>query len=70
MIVWRITGDSVGPNDCGAYYFETEFEALDYRQKLIDADPSNEIDMPDKIDIRTKAGLVYELNAAMGYGGA
>lgn len=73
MIVWRITGNEIGPNGNGAYYFATKKEAAEY---IRDIDRSTEegreyaasITRPEKLLILNREQLAEALNDAMGYG--
>jgi hypothetical protein len=70
MIIWRITGDEIGPHGNGAYFFATKAEAEKAKREFL-SDPENRDkfgDGPDKITILTRDQLANELNDAMGYG--
>ncbi len=75
MIVWRITGNEIGPNSCGAYYFATKREAdnalRDYRAPIGGMENEEAIcdsTFPERLVIKGRRALARELNDAMGYG--
>lgn len=71
MIVWRITGNDIGPNDCGAFYFATKAEATQALRDYNNA-PGDHLksEPPEKLVIVNREQLAAALNDAMGYGGA
>jgi hypothetical protein len=71
MIVWRITGNEVGPNGNGAAHFATKREADEARREYMSDRGNgcgNVIDLPEKLVIRNRRELAYKLDDAMGYG--
>jgi hypothetical protein len=71
MVVWRVVGSEIGPNDCGAVYFATKREAdarrLEYMKGI---EGIYEVDFPERIVIKNRKQLAEALNDAMGYGGS
>lgn len=63
MVVWRITGDEIGPNGNGAAYFPTKREATIALRRY-----GPEGNGPEKIIIKGREALAAELNDAMGFG--
>jgi hypothetical protein len=74
MIVWRITGNVIGPNDCGAHYFAKKKDAekalREYRAWRRENGAHDDAVGPEKIEIKDRYDLAEELNSAMGYGGS
>lgn len=80
MVIWRITGDEVGPDGNGAAHFETRSEAEDaireykrwrreaWAEKQLEGSPPMHVEGPIKIIVRNRQDLVHELDSAMGYG--
>jgi hypothetical protein len=73
MIVWKVTGNSIGSNDTGAVYCGTQAEAkLAIREYRADCKANNrhfDASKPEKITIRNRDEMCAELNKATGYGG-
>lgn len=73
MVIWRIEGDAIGPNDCAAAHFPTLTEAKEAITQYKDWHKRNERNCyysgPTKIIIKTNKQLARELDDAMGYGG-
>lgn len=74
MVIWRITGDSIGPNSCGAAHFVTKEEAeknlREHKQWCRDQGRSFDGHGPEKIVIKNREDLAWHLDAVMGYGGS
>lgn len=71
MIVWRITGNEVGPGGNGAAHFTTKREADEARREYMSDEGNgcgNVIDAPKKLIIRNRKDLARALDDAMGYG--
>lgn len=69
MIIWRITGNEVGPNGNGAAHFATKAEALAAWRHYDPEDFSGtRPTLPEKIIVRTRAELATALDDAMGFG--
>ena len=64
MIVWRITGNEVGPNGNGAAHFATKREADKARRECPGCEP------PERLAVKNRAELARALDEAMGYGAA
>lgn len=70
MIVWRITGEEIGPNGCWAAHFAKKSDAdkalREYRKRNPEVEPSG----PEKIEVRGRDDLAWHLDNAMGFGGS
>lgn len=72
MVIWKITGDEIGPDGNGAAHFATKEAAKkairDYcswcKENGKEAYPTG----PHKVVIRNREQLADALDAAMGYG--
>lgn len=73
MVIWRITGDEIGPEGCGAAHFATRSEAekaiRDYREWCRDNGKTPYVDGPTKLVISNRSELANALDQAMGFGG-
>ncbi len=63
FVIWRITGNEVGPDDSGADYFWNYEEAL---AAFLERG-AQEL---EKLYIPNKKAMVFYLRDAMGYGGS
>lgn len=68
MIVWRITGNEVGPNGNGANFFQTESAARAYAKEIDLLDQTGQVQLPERITVKNRKHLVAALIDAMGYG--
>jgi hypothetical protein len=75
MVIWRITGNEIGPNGNGAAHFATQKEALaalrDYRRPhggMENEEAICESDGPFKLVVKNREQLAALLDDAMGYG--
>jgi hypothetical protein len=69
MIVYRVTGNEIGPNSNGAMYFakKAEAEKALREHRAADADRMRQDDV-ERIEINGRDQLAAALNDAMGYG--
>jgi hypothetical protein len=71
MIVWKITGNEIGPNSNGARFFAQKRDAEKaLREYRADKADKRQGDGPDKIEVKDRDDLVRALHDAMGYGRA
>ena len=69
MIVWRITGNEIGPNGNGAAHFSLKADAeARLREFNKEAHPDAHGDGPEKIEVKGREDLARALDDAMGYG--
>jgi hypothetical protein len=73
MVIWKVTGNSIGANETGALYCETKEEAAvalrEYRQTCKEQGRHFDGQGPEKLMISNRKDLCQELNNATGYGG-
>lgn len=70
MVVWRITGNEIGPNGNGAAHFATKAEA-EQAKRAYESDeggPGNLASGPFKIVVHNRQQLADMLDDAMGFG--
>jgi hypothetical protein len=71
MIVWKITGDAIGPDNSGASYFAKKKDAEKaLREYRADKGDKSRGDGPEKIEIKDRDDLVRALHDALGSRGA
>jgi hypothetical protein len=70
MIVWRITGNEIGPNGNGAAHFATKAEAERAKKEYQsdDGGAGNIAGGPFRVVVRTRQQLADALDEAMGFG--
>jgi hypothetical protein len=68
MIIWRITGNAIGPNDAGAYFFALKSDAEKELRGWRKANPGRGAEGPEKIEVKSREQLAELLNDAMGFG--
>lgn len=69
MVVWRITGNEIGPDGNGAAHFATKREAEAWLREHRKSRGYREAgDGPDRIEVRDRAALARALDEAMGFG--
>jgi hypothetical protein len=68
MIVWKITGNEIGPNGNGARFFAKKKDAESaLRDHRADKADKRQGEGPDKIEVKDRDELVRVLHDAMGY---
>jgi hypothetical protein len=71
MIVWKITGNEIGPNANSARFFANKRDAEKaLREYRADKADKRQGEGPDKIEVKDRDDLVRALHDAMGYGRA
>lgn len=73
MVIWRITGESIGPDSCGAAHFATKEEAekalREYRSWRREEGLGSGFETePEKLVIKNRDDLAWHLDQAMGFG--
>lgn len=68
MLVWKITGDEIGPNGNGAHYFAKKSEAVRALADFHTTHPCRQGEGPFPVRVGNRREIVEALNDAMGYG--
>lgn len=75
MIVWRTTGNEIGPQSSGAAYYPTKEKALkalrEHRAWTKEQTGyADEVSAPTRIEVKNREDLCFWLNEATGFGGS